>query len=84
MAAINDLISQIQDESLRNRIQEEVNKLAKQRVLCFTVWKINLTKSRCVAIGYRHTDFSYVRPVSKYMFPRLKVPKPPGGAVLGN
>lgn len=31
MAAINDLISQIQDESLRNRIQEEVNKLAKQK-----------------------------------------------------
>ena len=27
MAAINDLISQIQDESLRNRIQEEVNKM---------------------------------------------------------
>ena len=31
MAAINDLISQIQDEALRNRIQEEVNKLAKQK-----------------------------------------------------
>ena len=31
MAAINDLISQIQDESLRNRIQEEVNKMAKQK-----------------------------------------------------
>ena len=31
MAAINDLISQIQDETLRNRIQEEVNKLAKQK-----------------------------------------------------
>ena len=31
MAAINDLISQIQDESLRNRIQEEVNKMAKKK-----------------------------------------------------
>lgn len=31
MAAINDLVSQIQDESLRNRIQEEVNKMAKQK-----------------------------------------------------
>ena len=31
MAAINDLISQIQDETLRNRIQEEVNKMAKQK-----------------------------------------------------
>lgn len=31
MAAINDLISQIQDESLRNRIQEEVNKMTKQK-----------------------------------------------------
>lgn len=31
MAAINDLISQIQDESLRNRIQEEVSKMAKQK-----------------------------------------------------
>ena len=27
MAAINDLISQIQDETLRNRIQEEVSKM---------------------------------------------------------
>ena len=31
MAAINDLINQIQDESLRNRIQEEVNKMTKQK-----------------------------------------------------
>lgn len=31
MAAINDLIAQIQDESLRERIQKEVNKLAKQK-----------------------------------------------------
>ena len=31
MAAINDLISQIQDETLRNRIQEEVSKMAKQK-----------------------------------------------------
>ncbi len=31
MAAINDLISQIQDEALRNRIQEEVSKIAKQK-----------------------------------------------------
>ena len=31
MAAINDLINQIQDENLRNRIQEEVNKMAKQK-----------------------------------------------------
>lgn len=31
MAAINDLISQIQDESLRERIQNEVNKMAKQK-----------------------------------------------------
>ena len=31
MAAINDLISQIQDEALRNRIQEEVSKMAKQK-----------------------------------------------------
>ena len=29
MAAINDLIAQIQDESLHERIQNEVNKLAK-------------------------------------------------------
>ena len=34
MAAINDLISQIQDETLRNRIQEEVSKLAKQKKFC--------------------------------------------------
>ena len=31
MAAINDLISQIQDETLRNRIQDEVSKKAKQK-----------------------------------------------------
>ena len=31
MAAINDLISQIQDETLRNRIQEDVSKMAKQK-----------------------------------------------------
>ena len=31
MAAINDLISQIQNETLRNRIQEEVSKMAKQK-----------------------------------------------------
>ena len=31
MSALNDLISQIQDESLRNRIQTEVDKLAKQK-----------------------------------------------------
>lgn len=31
MAAINDLISQIQDETLRNRVQEEVSKMAKQK-----------------------------------------------------
>ena len=31
MAAINDLIAQIQDESLRDRIQKEVDKLAKQK-----------------------------------------------------
>ena len=31
MSALNDLISQLQDESLRNRIQTEVDKLAKQK-----------------------------------------------------
>lgn len=31
MAAINDLINQIQDPALRERIQQEVNKLAKQK-----------------------------------------------------
>lgn len=31
MAAINDLINQIQDPTLRERIQKEVNKLAKQK-----------------------------------------------------
>ena len=31
MAAINDLISQIQDPELRDRIQKEVNKLSKQK-----------------------------------------------------
>ena len=31
MAAINDLINQIQDQALRERIQKEVNKLAKQK-----------------------------------------------------
>ena len=31
MSAINDLISQIQDESLRDRIQNEVNKMSKQK-----------------------------------------------------
>lgn len=31
MAAINDLINQIQDEDLRNRIQQEVNKMNKQK-----------------------------------------------------
>ena len=31
MTAINDLISQIQDEALRNKIQEEVSKMAKQK-----------------------------------------------------
>ena len=31
MAAINDLISQIQDETLRNRIQKEVSKMTKQK-----------------------------------------------------
>ena len=31
MAAINDLINQIQDAALRERIQKEVNKLAKQK-----------------------------------------------------
>ena len=36
MSAINDLISQIQDESLRDRIQNEVNKMAKQKK--FGLW----------------------------------------------
>ena len=31
MSAINDLILQIQDSALRERIQKEVNKLAKQK-----------------------------------------------------
>ena len=31
MSAINDLILQIQDPALRERIQKEVNKLAKQK-----------------------------------------------------
>lgn len=31
MSAINDLISQIQDESLRDRIQNEVSKMSKQK-----------------------------------------------------
>ena len=31
MSAINDLISQIHDESLRDKIQNEVNKMAKQK-----------------------------------------------------
>ena len=31
MAAINDLISQIQDKELRERIQNEVDKMAKQK-----------------------------------------------------
>lgn len=31
MSAINDLISQIQDESLRDRIQSEINKMSKQK-----------------------------------------------------
>lgn len=31
MAAINDLINQIQDEDLRNRIQQEVNKMNKRK-----------------------------------------------------
>ena len=31
MAAIDDLISQIQDAELRDRIQKEVNKLSKQK-----------------------------------------------------
>ena len=31
MAAINDLISQIQDKELRERIQHEVDKMAKQK-----------------------------------------------------
>ena len=31
MAAINDLINQIQDVELRERIQKEVNKLSKQK-----------------------------------------------------
>jgi len=31
MAAINDLVQQIKDPELRDRIQKEVNKLAKQK-----------------------------------------------------
>lgn len=31
MTAIDNLISQIQDEALRNKIQEEVSKMAKQK-----------------------------------------------------
>lgn len=31
MAAINDLISQIQDKELRERIQREVDKMSKQK-----------------------------------------------------
>ena len=31
MAAINDLINQIQDAELRDRIQKEINKMAKQK-----------------------------------------------------
>ena len=31
MAVINDLINKIQDPDLKNRIQEEVNKLSKQK-----------------------------------------------------
>lgn len=45
MAAINDLISQIQDETLRNRIQEEVSKMAKQKKfgLVFEEHKVEIT-----------------------------------------
>ena len=36
MAAINDLIAQIQDIELRNKIEQEVNRMNKQKklVLC--------------------------------------------------
>lgn len=35
MAAINDLIAQITDEGLRKRIEQEVNKLSKQRKVLY-------------------------------------------------
>lgn len=34
MAAINDLIAQIQDVELRNKIEQEVNRMNKQKKFC--------------------------------------------------
>lgn len=39
MAAINDLIAQITDEGLRKRLEQEVNKLSKQKNL---VWYLKV------------------------------------------
>lgn len=68
MAAINDLIRQIEDPELRNRIQSEVDKLQKQKKFglvfeehlpeCTPLYDVPVKKGRKVALkGEKASDF---------------------------
>ena len=69
MSAINDLISQIQDESLRDRIQSEVNKMSKQKKFglvfeehlpeCTPLWDIPVKAGRKAALKTGHVNDFY-------------------------
>ncbi|MDY6084167.1 MAG: DNA methyltransferase [Dialister sp.] len=75
MAAINDLISQIKDEELRNRIQAEVNKLSKQKKFglvfedhvpeCTPLYDVPVQVGRTVAVkDQKITDIYAVTEIS--------------------
>ena len=70
MAAINDLINQIKDEDLRNRIQAEVNKLSKQKKFglvfedhvpeCTPLYDVPVQVGRTVAVKDQRITNLYV------------------------
>lgn len=75
MSAINDLINQIKDENLKNRIQAEVNKLSKQKKFglifenhvpeCTPLYDVPVRVGRTVAIkDQKITDLYVVTKIS--------------------
>ena len=63
MAAINDLIAQITDEGLRKRLEQEVNKLSKQKKfgLVFESHLLEVLRAICVARGYSLEELEALR-----------------------
>ncbi len=52
MSVINDLINKIQDSDLKNRIQEEVDKLSKQKKLVLFLRNICLNALLCLMFQF--------------------------------